>query len=357
MPETPSSAGKFNDSLVTVYTLVAGAIGAGIGYMVGLPAYVLVGPALFISLLNVLPVRFAISDLVRDTAFLLIGIAFGSGVDAGALVAIARWPVAFAVLALVLVVTVAASSAILNRYFRFDARASVLAATPGHLSFVISLGSALNLDVARVATVQTVRLLSLTLVVPFVALAFGVEVTAGILPPGDPMPLAHFAGLVVAAVLVALVFLRLKVPAAILLAGMVASALAHISGVVCGVMSRELALVCFVTVGTLIGTRFNGITLAQLKGALFAGLLTTAVAVIFAALAAVLVGWLIGMQTTQVLVAFAPGGLETMVAMGVMLGADPGFVAACHVGRLLFLGVLVPYMLSRAGRQEAERQT
>lgn len=349
MPEFMMSDDRARKVLVTAYTLAAGAAGAWLAYVASVPAYVLVGPALFISLLNVFPVRFAVGDFVRDAAFLLIGIAIGSGVDASALDAFVKWPVAFLVLSVVLYVTVAGSSKMLQRFYNFDARAGILAATPGHLSFVIATGTALNLDVARVACVQAVRLLALTLAVPFVALAFGVEVTGNILPPGAAMPVWHFAGLVVVAFLVSRVFLVLKVPAAILIAGLVVSALAHVTGTIDGVMYQPLALVCFVTVGTLIGTRFSGITLAQLKSALFAGLLTTFVAVVLAALAAMLVGWLIGMKATQVLVAFAPGGLETMVAMGVMLGADPGFVAACHVGRLLLLSVLVPFMLVRAG--------
>ena len=54
------------------------------------------------------------------------------------------------------------------------------------------------------------------------------------------------------------------------------------------------------------------------------------------------------MPLAHVLVAFAPGGLETMIAMGVVLGVVPGFVAACHIARLLVLSVLLPFLISRA---------
>ena len=60
------------------------------------------------------------------------------------------------------------------------------------------------------------------------------------------------------------------------------------------------------------------------------------------------VAMFLDMPLTHVLVAFAPGGLETMIVMGAVLGANPGFVAACHVGRLLVLSVLVPVMAARA---------
>lgn len=341
------SQDRTHSALVTFYTLAAGGIGAWLGHVIGMPAYVLAGPALFISLLNVFPVRFGVDCLVRDAAFLLIGIAIGSGVDATAVDAFVKWPVAFLILVVVLFVTLRVSSMVLGRVFGFEARAAVLAATPGHLSFVIATGAALKLDVARVACVQAVRLLSLTLAVPFVALAFGVEVDADLVPGGSTMPIFQFFALLVSAFVVSRIFLHLQVPAAILIAGLVVSVFAHLTGVVSGVIYQPLALLCFVTVGALIGTRFSGIAFAQLRRALFAGLLTTFLAVGLAALAAMLVSWLVGMPSTQVLVAFAPGGLETMVAMGAMLGANPGFVVACHVGRLLLLSILVPVLLAR----------
>jgi uncharacterized membrane protein AbrB (regulator of aidB expression) len=36
-----------------------------------------------------------------------------------------------------------------------------------------------------------------------------------------------------------------------------------------------------------------------------------------------------------------------MIAMGAVLGANPGFVAACHIGRLLLLPLLVPALLAK----------
>ena len=72
--------------------------------------------------------------------------------------------------------------------------------------------------------------------------------------------------------------------------------------------------------------------------------MTTALSVGFA----VPVSMFLDMPLPHVLVAFAPGGLETMIVMGAVLGANPGFVAACHVGRLLVLSALIPFVAARA---------
>ncbi len=54
------------------------------------------------------------------------------------------------------------------------------------------------------------------------------------------------------------------------------------------------------------------------------------------------------MPLAHILVAFAPGGFETMIAMGSVLGISPGFVAACHMMRLFILSAVLPLMLARS---------
>jgi membrane AbrB-like protein len=238
----------------------------------------------------------------------------------------------------------------LSRFFGFDARSALLASAPGHLSFVISIASDTGSDVARISITQSVRLLALTLVVPFVALWLGVEMTGSVAPQGAIMGFWGMMVVFMLAVVVGVVFRRLSVPAPLLLGAMVVSALGHLTNMVPGVLPGWLILPAYLVLGALIGTRFSGVTLARLASGLGAGLAITFVAVGLAGLGAVPVALALGMPLAHVLVAFAPGGLETMIAMGAVLVVVPGFVAACHVMRLLVLSVLLPWMLARIAR-------
>ncbi len=334
--------------ITTLYTLVVGMVGAGVAYWLALPVYILTGPAIFVSVISLLGFRFAIADSVRDVAFLLIGIGIGAGVNPQTTAAFLRWPLAIGALAVMLLVIIVICQFLLVRFFDFDRRSAVLAATPGHLSFVIGLGTALDLDVARVSVVQSIRLLALTLLVPLVAIFFGVELGTNILPEGVTMRGFHLLGLIAFAVVLSLIFKRLNVPAAILIGAMVASAVLHAMELTPGVLPENIALPCFLIIGTLIGTRFSGIKLEQLKKALLAGLTTTFVSILLTVLTAVPVAYFLMMPTAHVVVAFSPGGLETMIAMGAVLGANPGFIAACHIGRLMLLPFLIPTLLSSA---------
>lgn len=331
----------------TLITVFIGACGALAAYLLSFPAWVLLGPALATSLAALAGLRLAIATPLRDVSFLLLGLGIGAGFDPQAGSALLRWPLAFAALAVSLVVTMILCRAVLRRGFGFDARSATLASAPGHLSFVLSLAADLNIDVARITVVQSIRLLFLTISVPFIAVALGYEFDTITLSDGPPLSMAALAGLTVVSVGVGLLFLRLRFPAPLLLGAMLVSALGHVTETTSGSLPGFLLTPALMVLGTMIGTRFANMTRAQFLGSLMAGLTTTLVAVAVATAAALPVALALGMPAAHVLAAFAPGGLETMIALGATMGASPGFVAACHVARLLILLVLIPLILGR----------
>src|SRR6056297_4011857 len=91
----------------TAVTLGAAAAGAWLAWLVSLPLYAMTGPALLVSLLGASGWRCTVVAPLRDTAFLLIGIGIGAGIDERVTDAVLRWPLAFAVLALLLVTILA----------------------------------------------------------------------------------------------------------------------------------------------------------------------------------------------------------------------------------------------------------
>ncbi|NNE52089.1 MAG: AbrB family transcriptional regulator [Sulfitobacter sp.] len=338
--------------MLTLRTLAVAGIGALLAWGLNTPVYMLLGPALAVSLASLGGLRSAVDPRLRDICFVVLGVAVGTGFDRDALGTMLRWPMAFLFMAGVIWAIVILCRIMLVRFFRFDARSAILAAAPGHLSFVIAAAGETGSDVARISITQSVRLLCLTLIVPFVALAMGLEVSGNIAPQGDPMSLPLMVGVFAVAVLVGLLFRRLSVPAPLLMGAMVCSALAQLTGVSPGVLPSWLVLPAYLTLGALIGTRFSGMTPAHLTSGLAAGLAITGVATVLAGAGAVPVAWALDMPVAHVLIAFAPGGFETMIAMGAVLGVVPGFVAACHMARLLVLTVLLPAMLAREARQD-----
>ncbi|TCO74198.1 AbrB family transcriptional regulator [Rhodovulum euryhalinum] len=331
----------------TLLTLAAGAAGAVLATLLGVPAPFLTGPALTVTLLALGGVPVTMPARLRDACFVAIGVNMGAGVTPEAVATAARWPLSLALLAVVVLAILLFGARLLERLFGFDRMSALLTATPGHLSYVLSLSTDVRADLPRVTMIQTLRVLSLTLVVPFVAPLLG-EGDLPLLPPGPaPMTLVVLVPLVAAAVLTGLAFQRLRVPAALLLGGMAVSGLGHATGTIEGTMPAWASIPAFTVMGTLIGTRFAGITPRMVWQALGASSLLTLFAAAISLAAAALVAQVLGLPMLTALIAFAPGGLETMMAMSLLLDADPAYVAAHHIFRLLVLTVALPIIVAR----------
>ncbi|MBB96759.1 MAG: AbrB family transcriptional regulator [Rhodobacteraceae bacterium] len=334
----------------TFLTLTIAALGAGLATLLHFPAPPLTGPALAVTLAGLTGMRLDVIPLVRAVTFLVVGAGLGSIVTAETTAALTKWPLAFVVMTGGLVVTMMTCQWILCRFYDFDRRAAVLASTPGHLSFVIGLGTSLDVDMTRVTIVQSLRLLTMSLLVPFLALLFGVEVTLSAVSSATPLNAGELFVLLVCAGLAGWGLAQLHMPAAMMVGAMVVSATAHGFGWVSGGLHPAVAAIGFIVLGALIGTRFSGVRLGAVLQAMGAGVATTLVGSAVAALAAIPVAAWLDMPTLGIVAAFAPGGFEMMIALGSVLGANPGLVAACHLVRLLILTVLVPLFLARARR-------
>lgn len=327
-------------------TLLIGAAGATIFWLVGFPAAVLTGPAAAVSLATLLGLRTAIPPLLRDAVFLVLGLQIGSTVTPEVIETALAWPVSLLMLTATLIVVLQSARAVLRRGFGYDRMTALLAATPGHLSYVLGLSTDLAADVPRVALVQSVRVLMLTLLVPVLIALWGVEGTAQLADRGESSALS-LAVLFPLALGLGLIFRRLSIPAPLLLGAMAVSAIGHGSDLTPGAMPAWMTVVAFVCMGALIGTRFRGLDRRGLGAAFLAGVVTTLIACAVAAAGAWLAGGLVGLPPAALLLAFAPGGVEVMAAIAIETGLEPAFVAAHHVFRLVVLTVLVPVLIAR----------
>ena len=106
----------------------------------------------------------------------------------------------------------------------------------------------------------------------------------------------------------------------------------------------------FVVTGAVIGCRFTGIARSDLVRLAAAGLVATGLSVALSAAGALCVASLTGLSFPVVWVAFAPGGVEGMAAIGLALGYDPAFIATHHIFRIVLVIALLPLAVRLAGR-------
>ena len=335
-----------------LFTFAIAAAGAAITYVLSFPAPFLTGPAIAVTLAGLAGIKTAAPpQRARDAVFIILGLTIGQGVTPDVLDAVQAWPVTLAALAASLFAIIWLTPALLVRFWRMDGTTAFLCSSPGHLSYVLGLSEGAKADLRTVSIVQSIRVLALTLLVPVAVSLSGAIPDQPLDNPAETAPIPLLA-MIIAAVLAGYVLARLHLPAAYLIGGMLVSVIGHVTGLVSGVMNDWLAAAAFVSLGGLIGSRFSGVTWQHLRRSLGAGVLVTVLSVILAAVFALIAHWVTGMDLIAILIAFAPGGLETMAAMSVILGIDPTFVASHHVARLLMLTAIVPIFVLRGRRDQ-----
>lgn len=327
-------------SLQEAATIGAGSIGAVVLHAFGFPAAVMSGAMLAIAALIALGVRPTLSAPTRDFCMLMGGASMGATVTPDMLNAVAAYPISLVLFTASIAVTMLLSQIFLTRLCRWDTLSAFFASAPGALSSVLAVAAETRADMVGISVVQGVRLFVLVAILPSVVSASGAS-TGWITPPAA-MTAPALAVVLLLGFAVALLFERLKVPAAWIFAGMLVSAVLHGAGTVQGAVPGPLQIVAFLLVGIFVGTRFNGIdgrALARLFGVSLAAF---GLGMLSAALFSWLTARITGVAFGAALLAFAPGGLEAMIVLGAALGLDPLYVSVHHLYRFIGISLLVP---------------
>ncbi|MDE4273716.1 AbrB family transcriptional regulator [Phaeobacter gallaeciensis] len=342
--------GEWRQSFLTI---AVGGVGALIASLIHMPMALLAGPAIAVSLAGLWGAPMDIAPRLRDAAFLVMGLSIGSMVSPESFAAMMRWPVAFGLLAALTIVTPFAGRSLVPRILPFERHESFLAAAPGHLGLVIALADSLSLSLTRPMVLASIRLMSLTLLVPLGATLAGMEIGFGLPGSAAVTPLGWIAIQIAIALAIAPLLRRIKLPAPTLIAGITVAATTHLGGWTAGGLPGWGAQGALILMGSLIGGRFTGMSWRELQGSLLAGGVIVLLTCGLAVAAALPAAYLSGLPLLDVLLGFSPGGLETMIILGAALGADPTFVAAAHLFRLMVLAVVLMLYATRVANSAA----
>ncbi len=339
--QAPSGpAGRFHDVARLALALAIAAAGGVAADVAGLPAGWLSGAMIAVGLAALSGLSARMPRALRDLVFLLLGITMGAGVTPDVIGQLPAWPITLAALALTVVLVTAASYTFLRRVAGWDAASAYFGSIPGALTMTIAAAETSPADMRLVSLSQTIRLFMLVAVLPLVVAAVQP------LPPSEPVPVVDdpvaLAGLIAAGLAGAAVGVWTRFPSGLLLGAFLASSVLHGAGIVEGQLPPEIQVPSFVALGAMLGLRFSGTSFRQLAGMLLAVAGAFVVAMTTATLCAVATAAVVGMPAGQLIVAFAPGGLEAMVILAFVLNLDPAFVAAHHLARFLAMSFAVP---------------
>jgi uncharacterized protein len=331
----------------TVATQVAvAALGGYLFHRLGLPAAFLSGAVVAAALWGAFGFGTRTPRPLVDFAMLISGATMGGGITPEAVEAVGRYPLSLVVMAVAIVAVTAASMAwlVASGWRREDA---FYASMPGAVSTVLAIALDRNAAVAKIMVVQSVRLLVLVTMLPsLIAVVGGGTGASQLVGAGRPMAgPAELALMLFGGLALGLLFLRLRLAAPLLFGAILVSGTLHATASVPGVVPPYIATIGLVLMGLFIGERFRDLpgrdlvrTLPAALGSLVVG---GAVATVFAIASALIarVGY------ADAIVAFAPGGLEAMMMLALVLSLDPLFVGTHHLLRFLGIGLTLPFLV------------
>lgn len=336
----PSGAGRWSPAVRFAAAVVIGAAGGALAERAGLPAGWLSGAMFAVGIAALAGLDAPVPGRLRDIIFVVLGVVMGTGVTPDVVAQLPAWPVTLGGLAATVVLVTLASYTFLRRIAGWDPASAFFGSIPGALTMTIAIAEQSPADMRRVSLSQTMRLFMLVAVLPLAVSAVETLPPAGeAVVVDDPLALA---GLLAAGTAGGVAGVLLRIPSGLLLGAFVASGLLHGLGLVEGKLPAAIEVPAFVLLGATLGLRFAGTGLGQLVRMLVAVVGAFAVAMASASLCAIAVAAYVGMPAGQLLVAFAPGGLEVMVILAFVLKLDPAFVAGHHLARFLGMTVAVP---------------
>ena len=340
------TATELRECALTLAIAASGGILAG---ATGVPAGWLAGPMIAVATAAVFRLPVAMPVMLRDGAFAVLGTMIGTTVDRRTLESLPEWPVSVAGLVIGVAIMLAVIPAWLHHLHGIDRKTARMCAMPGAMGFVILHAIETGADSRRVAILQILRLCTMLLVVPGL---FAVLYGTGPLQAGRDVPPLSWPialGLVGAGFAVFPLARRLRLPAPAFFAPMCLSAGLSLTGLFDrGSLPLELTLPALVVSGAAIGARFRNTSPRYLLESARAGLGSVILAVAITGTLAWAVAAITSFPFLQVLLAYAPGGIEMMTVLSLSLGLDPAFVAGHQLLRFLTVCLILPFLVTRS---------
>jgi membrane AbrB-like protein len=135
---------------------------------------------------------------------------------------------------------------------------------------------------------------------------------------------------------------------------MIGSSVLHGTGLIEGGLPPWVRGVALVGIGALIGSRFARMNTKTLLSHVHAALGSFAIAIAISAVFVAVIALTTHVRFADVIVAFAPGAMDAMLALALTLHIDPIFVGAHHLSRFVFVTITTPGIVHLFGRPQED---
>lgn len=321
--------------IVVLRTFAIAGLGVALFKLLHLPLPWLMGPifACLTAALAGIPMR-GVKPL-NDAMRTILGVAVGATLTPAVLATFpAMWPTLLLVPIMVAVIGVIGVP-YFQRFCGYDFPTAYYATMPGGLQDMIVFGEEAGANVRTLSLIHATRVMVIVVALPF--LLIGIWEADLSNPPGAPatsIPPLELLLMALCAIAGWRLAKRVGLFGASILGPLIVTAALTLAG---GLHNRPPAEAIWAAqffIGMTIGTKYAGITMAEIRKDLAAGLGFCGILIVLTLIFVEAIygfGLAPGMET---LLAFAPGGQAELTVLALIVGADVAFVVAHHVLRI-----------------------
>ncbi len=347
-------------SLRKVATVLLGLVGAVVFWAIGLPLPFLFGPLVFCLVAALARLPISSPKFLGKIMRTVLGVAIGASITPEVVDRLPQMAASLALVPLSVMITALIGVPFFRRVFGFDAVTAWYASMPGGLQEMVTFGEEAGANVRALTLIHATRLLLIVLIAPVVLTQmFGADLDRPIGDPAANLPLHEMVIMAIAAIAGWQIAERIGMFGASILGPMLFAAALSLGGALTHRPPAEAILAAQMFIGIALGAGYVGVTMAEIRRVVAAGLIFV---VIVAGIATVFAETviLLGLAPPQDgFLAFAPAGQAEMAVIAIVVGADLGYVVIHHLARvfMVIVGAPIAARLLRVGRGKPAKGT
>lgn len=339
----------------TVLTAAIAATGVAVFELLALPLPFLLGPlaACLVAALGGMQLRDfgALGRLMR----VVLGIAVGASVTPDLLARLPDMAVSIALVPLFIIVIGACGYPFFLRVCGYDRPTAYYAAMPGGLQDMLLFGEEAGGNVRTLSLIHATRVLAIvTIASVLLTQVWDVSLTGAPGRPAADVPVGQLVIMFVAGIVAWRAAVAVRLFGAPIIGPLIATAALSLAGVIHARPPAEAVLGAQYVLGAGIGAAYTGITFAELRRDVSAGVLFCLILALVSVAFAEAVSLMGVAPSLEIFLAYAPGGQAEMIVLALVAGADVAFVVAHHLVRMVIVIVGAPMFAARAHQSRRE---
>ncbi|MDP5217246.1 AbrB family transcriptional regulator [Ruegeria sp. 2205SS24-7] len=324
-------------------TLVIALVGVAIFIVVGLPLPWLLGPMFACLAAALLGVDLRAPERLCAGMRTILGVAVGASITPAVVVRLPDMAASIALIPPFILLIGLIGYPYFRKLWGFDPATSYYAAMPGGLQDMLVFGEEAGGSARVLSLVHATRVLVIISLLPlFLTEVFDLDLSN---PPGKPLADVPFQQLALMAV-IAIAGWRIAAAigmfGAAILGPMILATIASLAGLIDQRPPAEAILAAQFFIGIVVGVRYIGLTVAELRRIVVAGLGFTLVLAVLSVIFMEIVILLGLSDPVDAILAFSPGGQAEMTVIALIAGADVAYVVTHHLTRLITVIIGAP---------------